>query len=132
MIPRYRRLLQWYQSQQHDSDSRGRKRYSRRDLSRTRMPHMLGGVTMPDFLPSSEENLVSWFQKFVAGLKEYRTTLGLSDGDIRPVENDSNVLTHLVGATDAARASATGPDLMNEMVGYKDLIKNGPGETLRN
>jgi ABC-type Fe3+ transport system substrate-binding protein len=86
---------------------------------------------MATFLPLDEKSLVEWFQNFVSRLKEYGPSLRLTDADIRPVENDSTALSQLVNGVATARAATPNPEMLSQLEHYKDLIKNGPSETLR-
>jgi ABC-type Fe3+ transport system substrate-binding protein len=87
---------------------------------------------MATFLPLDEKHLVEWFQTFVGRLKEFGPSLRLTDNDIRPVENDSAALSQLVNGVSTARAATPKPEMLSQLENYKDLIKSGPSESLRN
>lgn len=86
---------------------------------------------MFDFLPADEKKLAAWFQAFVDKLKGIWSTLGLSDNQVKSLEQDSAAFTELVRGEETVRSTATSSTVRDDIIKYKTLLKEGPSPALQ-
>lgn len=72
-----------------------------------------------------------WFGNFVHGVKEHQTRLNVSDSELKSLESDYQASHHLVKSTETAQEEGASGSILNQLMGYKDLIVNGPSDGLK-
>ena len=86
---------------------------------------------MIDLTSLNDNALVDWSKNFAGKIGEYASLVGLSASDEHRINEDSAATTTLVDTTNQAKEARSAPSLMDELVGFKNSILNGPAESLR-
>ena len=86
--------------------------------------------SLADLLPKDEGLLGGFVGGLVEKLSEHRGNLDISDKAYADLRNDSDVLSHLIGSVGLAAKDNQDSPLLGELLKYKDMILNGPGESL--
>ena len=80
---------------------------------------------MPDYIPKTEDALVTWFNTFAAKFKQHSVTLGYTLADVANVENDAATVQSLTARIDVFQKEA------KEAVQYrKDMLGKPLGTPL--
>jgi hypothetical protein len=83
------------------------------------------GVPAADYIPTGDNELLGWMQKFNFGFRDNAAALGMKDSDVYAVQHDHDALAHLVKEVDVALNDGKRNTAFRELVDYKDFIKYG-------
>lgn len=78
---------------------------------------------MPDYIPTSEADLVVWFADHAAGVATHGATVGLSAADIMQAAVDSQTVSHAVNGRSLYESKK------QEFTAYKDILLYAPLNT---
>lgn len=71
------------------------------------------------YVPASDEGKMTWLNNFASKISVHAPVLGISQQLVTSVQNDMQMFTYMVNVTNSFKAG------LSEIVGYKDILKNG-------
>jgi hypothetical protein len=94
------------------------------------------GIVGPsaDSLKNAMDNqprFTDWLGNLVRGVKEHQSQLGVNNSELKSLEDDYQTSQHLVRGMETARGQGASGGILNQLMGYKDMIVNGPSDGLK-
>lgn len=83
-----------------------------------------------EMLKRGEGDKLGWCSNFVEKIKEHKETLGIPDSDVKALSKDHEVMQHVEEQTAKEQAAAPDHPQIQDLLKYKEMLQNGPGETL--
>lgn len=77
-----------------------------------------------DYLPTTETELLVWFNNFQRKFAQHGPALGFTAEDVTTITNDYHVLAFVVGAVDASRKESLA------RTSYRNVVRDGPPGTV--